>query len=143
MEAFLSVLKALGSGTRWQILELLGQGPLCVNALVRRLNVSQPAVSQHLKLLEQAGLVRGEKAGMQVHYALIAERLQECIDVVERLIPSQREEVDAMGQDRKDCGCRQGKDPKGCSPEQIRECHPEGGHSCEKKADRGSTTAQK
>lgn len=32
--------------------------------------------------------------------------------------------------------CHKGKDPKACSPEQIKECHPEGGHPCEKPAEK-------
>lgn len=89
MEAFLPVFKALGSDTRWQIIRLLKPGPLCVNALACRLKVSQPAVSQHLKLLEQAGLVLGEKMGLRVHYTLITERLRECIAIIEDLIPTE------------------------------------------------------
>ena len=73
------LLKALANDTRWQMLELLKHRPLCVNALVCHLKVSQPAVSQHLKILEHAGLVRGEKEGVQVHYELVSERLDECI----------------------------------------------------------------
>lgn len=43
---------------------------LCVNALARRLGVTQSAVSQHLRVLRQAGLVRGERRGPFVHYSL-------------------------------------------------------------------------
>jgi len=57
METSLSVFKVLSNETRWRILELLKQRPMCVNALVCHLKVSQPAVSQHLKILEHAGLV--------------------------------------------------------------------------------------
>ena len=81
------VLKALANDTRWQILELLKRHSLCVNALVCRLKVSQPAVSQHLKILEHAGLVRGDKVGLQVHYKLITERLDECIIALRDLKP--------------------------------------------------------
>jgi len=97
METFLCVFKALGNGTRWQIIGLLRPGPLCVNALACRLKVSQPAVSQHLKLLEQAGLVRGEKIGLQVHYCLIFDRLQECIAVIEGLMPAEKKETQNEG----------------------------------------------
>jgi ArsR family transcriptional regulator len=90
MEAFLSVFKALSNDTRWRILELLKQGPLCVNAIVCHLEVSQPAVSQHLKTLEHAGLVQGEKIGLRVHYALVPERLQECAAVIGGLTPTQK-----------------------------------------------------
>lgn len=45
-------------------------GFLCVNALAHRLGVTQSAVSQHLRVLRQAGLVNGERRGAFVHYTL-------------------------------------------------------------------------
>lgn len=50
-------------------------GPLCVNAMVNKLNVTQSAVSQHLRVLRQAGIVRGERKGSFVHYSLNQEGL--------------------------------------------------------------------
>jgi DNA-binding transcriptional ArsR family regulator len=50
-------------------------GPLCVNAMVNRLDVSQSAVSQHLRVLRQAGIVRGERKGSFVHYSLNQDNL--------------------------------------------------------------------
>ena len=45
-------------------------GPLCVNALVNKLDITQSAVSQHLRILRQAGIVTGERKGSFVHYSL-------------------------------------------------------------------------
>jgi DNA-binding transcriptional ArsR family regulator len=45
-------------------------GALCVNALAHELGISQSAVSQHLRILKQAGLVWGERRGSFVHYTL-------------------------------------------------------------------------
>ena len=45
-------------------------GPLCVNALAHQLGVTQSAVSQHLRILRQAGLVRGARRGTFMHYSL-------------------------------------------------------------------------
>ena len=87
MEHLSDVFKALSNPVRWDMLQLLKQRPFCVNALTCRLSVSQPAVSQHLKILEHAGLVRGEKMGLQVHYALIPERLEEGIAALRSFIP--------------------------------------------------------
>ena len=88
IERHLALLKALSNDTRWQILELLKRRPFCVNALVCHLEVSQPAVSQHLKILEHAGLVWGEKVGLQVHYELVPERLDECVAALRGLMPT-------------------------------------------------------
>lgn len=88
MEHLPDVFKALSNPVRWDMLQLLRQRSLCVNALTHHLRVSQPAVSQHLKILEHAGLVRGEKMGLQVHYALVPERLAECIEILRTFIDS-------------------------------------------------------
>jgi ArsR family transcriptional regulator len=48
--------------------------------------MSQPAISQHLSVLENAGLVIGVKKGYWVHYELVTERLQECADLILELI---------------------------------------------------------
>ena len=85
MKTSAELFKALSNPVRWNILRLLKQRPFCVNALTYRLNVSQPAVSQHLKVLEHAGLVRGTKTGLQVHYSPIPERLDECIEMLRDL----------------------------------------------------------
>jgi DNA-binding transcriptional ArsR family regulator len=54
---------ALGDSTRRAIFELLVEGPRAVTELASELPVSRPAVSQHLKVLKEAGLVVGRQAG--------------------------------------------------------------------------------
>jgi DNA-binding transcriptional ArsR family regulator len=61
---------ALGDGTRRAIVERLADGPLAVGELARELPVSRPAVSQHLKVLKSAGLVRDRAAGTRRVYQL-------------------------------------------------------------------------
>ena len=61
---------ALAYGTRRAIVERLGHGPLAVGELARDLPVSRPAVSQHLKVLKSAGLVRDRAAGTRRVYQL-------------------------------------------------------------------------
>jgi len=80
------IFKALSDPTRLRLVKLLNEcepgicsgGPLCVNALANRLGVTQSAVSQHLRILRQAGLVRGERRGSFMHYALDPEGLDKC-----------------------------------------------------------------
>lgn len=62
------VLDALGDWTRRQIFEGLKAGPRSVGELAAGLPVSRPAVSQHLKVLEQAGLVSHRKHGARNVY---------------------------------------------------------------------------
>lgn len=73
------VFKALSDPTRLRLIQLLarqeGGSALCVMALADRLGVSQPAVSQHLRVLRNLGLVRGERRGCRVHYFLDEDEL--------------------------------------------------------------------
>lgn len=75
------IYKALGDRTRLRLVKLLADlepgGALCVNALVAELGVSQPAASQHLRVLRAANLVIGERRGYHVHYRLSAAALRE------------------------------------------------------------------
>jgi DNA-binding transcriptional ArsR family regulator len=61
---------ALADRTRRSIVERLAHGPLAVGELARDLPVSRPAVSQHLKVLKRAGLVRDRAAGTRRLYQL-------------------------------------------------------------------------
>ena len=70
MKDFLKVMKALSDPNRVKILKLLQQKMMCVCELQGALQISQPSVSKHLKLLEEAGLVDHEKDGLWVNYYL-------------------------------------------------------------------------
>jgi DNA-binding transcriptional ArsR family regulator len=72
------LFKALSDPTRLRLVKILSENHemLCVNALTRRLEVTQSAVSQHLRVLKQAGLVISERRGYHVHYALDLEGLK-------------------------------------------------------------------
>ncbi|HTX71031.1 MAG TPA: metalloregulator ArsR/SmtB family transcription factor [Thermoleophilia bacterium] len=76
MDDQVKVFQALSSEARLEILRLLKEHPQCVKALTERLAMTQPAVSQHLRVLREAGLVKAEKRGMWVHYALDHQALQ-------------------------------------------------------------------
>jgi DNA-binding transcriptional ArsR family regulator len=57
------VFQALADGTRRELVERLVRGPASVSELAKPLDMSLPAVMQHLQVLEACGLVRSEKAG--------------------------------------------------------------------------------
>jgi DNA-binding transcriptional ArsR family regulator len=63
-------LDALGDPTRRQVFELLRGGPRSVGELASQLPVSRPAVSQHLRVLENAGLVNHRREGTRNLYGL-------------------------------------------------------------------------
>lgn len=64
------VLRVLAVENRLRIVQLLRGRAMCVNALAGRLGVTQGAVSQHLRIMRDAGLVIAEKRGYFVHYSL-------------------------------------------------------------------------
>jgi DNA-binding transcriptional ArsR family regulator len=70
MYELLTIFKALSDETRLNIVNLLLKHDFCVRALARNTNVSEAAVSQHLQVLRKAGIVKGEKRGYYVHYAV-------------------------------------------------------------------------
>jgi DNA-binding transcriptional ArsR family regulator len=68
--------QALGDANRRAIVEELRGGERSVVELTRRLQISQPAVSRHLRLLKEAGLVEGEADGARCMYRLRADGAQ-------------------------------------------------------------------
>ena len=77
------VLRALAEPLRWRIVELLASEELCVCHLVDELEVPQPLVSHHLRVLRELGLVRTERFRYWTYYRLepgalapLAERLR-------------------------------------------------------------------
>jgi DNA-binding transcriptional ArsR family regulator len=75
--AYRSALAVLADPTRRQVFERLRAGPRPVNALAAGLPVSRPAVSQHLKVLKDAGLVNERSEGVRRIYSLRREGLME------------------------------------------------------------------
>ena len=69
------VFEALSSTTRRKILAYLAHAELTAGEIASRFEMSKPAVSQHLSVLENAGLVASEKRGQYVHYRLVNDRL--------------------------------------------------------------------
>ncbi|MGA8731159.1 MAG: metalloregulator ArsR/SmtB family transcription factor [Terracidiphilus sp.] len=71
MDAYLQAgLDALGDATRMAIFQKLANGPIAVNELAQTLPVSRPAVSQHLRVLKNVGLVVDSKSGTRRLYQL-------------------------------------------------------------------------
>jgi DNA-binding transcriptional ArsR family regulator len=71
-----SALTALGDATRRAIFEQLRSGPRSVGELAASLPVSRPAVSQHLKVLKEAGLVLDQPNGTRRLYRVAPEGVQ-------------------------------------------------------------------
>ncbi|MGD1049591.1 MAG: metalloregulator ArsR/SmtB family transcription factor [Solirubrobacteraceae bacterium] len=70
MATYADAMAALGDPTRREIFERLADGPIAVGELARGLPVSRPAVSQHLRVLKHAGLVRDRREANRRLYSL-------------------------------------------------------------------------
>jgi len=75
--AYGNALTALADPTRRAVFERLSEGPLSVGEIAAELPVSRPAVSQHLKVLKEAGLVRDEADGVRRLYEVDPRGLAE------------------------------------------------------------------
>jgi DNA-binding transcriptional ArsR family regulator len=92
------LLKVLSVETRVRIVQLLKGRALCVNALASRLDVTQGAVSQHLRIMREAGLVIDEKRGYFVHYRLNEKTLAAWREEIDRLLdPTHGASTDTKG----------------------------------------------
>ena len=69
------VFEALASTPRRKILAYLAEVDLTAGEIAARFDMSKPAISKHLQILENAGLVASEKRGQFVHYSLVRENL--------------------------------------------------------------------
>ena len=73
------MFKALAVETRVKIIELLkSEGPMGAKKIAERVGVTPAAVSQHLKILRQAGFVRSERNGYWIPYSIDEEALENC-----------------------------------------------------------------
>jgi DNA-binding transcriptional ArsR family regulator len=81
--AYTTALEVLSDPTRRQVFEALRAGPLAVGEIAKGLPVSRPAVSQHLRALKQAGLVRDEPQGAARIYAIHRPGLEDLRDWVD------------------------------------------------------------
>ena len=106
------VLKAIADETRFKILILLLQHNYCVRALSRKLELSESAISQHLKVLREAGLLVGVKKGYFVHYDVDRDTLHELAFKIEELATIEREVCNPQN--------------IGCESSEYKRCHVQG-----------------
>ncbi len=88
---------ALADGTRRHMLEQLAVSDMAVSELTAGLDISQAAVSQHLRVLREAGLVAARKQGRQRYYQLRPAALTELRDWLDELEQFWQERLSALG----------------------------------------------
>jgi DNA-binding transcriptional ArsR family regulator len=90
------VFHALADPSRRAILESLTRGEAAVKDLTARVDISQPAVSQHLAALKEAGLVRGRREGRCVYYRVEPRGMQPLFDWIAHYRASWVEHLDRL-----------------------------------------------
>lgn len=89
-----NILKAIGDPRRFSLLRLMSQRGYCVSALAHASGLSESSVSQHLKVLREAGLIYGVKRGYYVHYSVDKEALGRFIEALNQMCALQRKPCD-------------------------------------------------
>lgn len=83
-----SAFRTLADPTRRQILRLLGQGKLTAGEIGNRFAISQPAVSRHLGMLRNAGLITAQRVGQTIVYQLDTTVFQDVVRMLLDLVPA-------------------------------------------------------
>lgn len=97
LEEVSQTLKLLGDKTRLTMMKLLENQECCVCELVEIFKTSQPSVSQHLRKLKDAGLVRENRKGQWIYYSVNPNSIQhELIQNLIAFVPSQDHELEEL-----------------------------------------------
>jgi len=77
------IFKVISDTNRLKILEMLRDGELCQCEIVPVIDQSQPTVSRHLRLLEEAGLIRSRRDGVRMFYEVTDPHIYNVIDAID------------------------------------------------------------
>lgn len=77
------ILKSLGHPIRYKIVKFLIDGPKCVCELTGNIEFSQSNLSQHLKILKEAGVLTSEKVGLNVNYLVRDAKIKDIIKMTD------------------------------------------------------------
>ena len=94
------IFKALSDENRIRILKLLRSGEKCACKLLEELNISQPTLSHHMKILCDAGIVNSRKEGKWTHYAMCCEGIRKARTLMKDLLLAENIPTD--------CACKEG-----------------------------------
>ncbi len=102
------MLKALGEPTRLSIFQQLLIRKHCVRSLSKKLGISESAISQHMKVLKEAGMVYGERFGYHIHYF----PKQEALDELSAAFAEMKQQSLCLYRDSQICQCEFRKEAK-------------------------------
>ena len=95
-----ALFKALGDENRIRILKLLRSGEKCACKLLEELNISQPTLSHHMKILCDTGIVSGRRDGKWTHYSICCEGICRFRGLMKELLSAANIPAD--------CECKEG-----------------------------------
>lgn len=82
MDARIKLLKALADETRMKIVQCLLDGERCACAIVPAIGKAQPTVSQHLKILEEAGILESQRKGINIWYKIRSDEAIQILNIL-------------------------------------------------------------
>lgn len=85
-QKMLCIFKALSDENRIRIFKMLRSGEKCACKLLEELNISQPTLSHHMKILCDAGIVSGRKVGKWMHYSICCEGAKDISRMLQELL---------------------------------------------------------
>lgn len=83
------IFKALGNQHRLEIIKLIQDKEICACMLLEELEISQPTLSHHMKILEEIALVHSRKEGKWRHYSLNQEKIKDLANFLTSLISNE------------------------------------------------------
>lgn len=89
----INFLKAMAHPVRYNIIKFLYEGPKCVCKLNEEFDFSQANLSQHLRVLKDAGILKSEKVGLETHYSLCNDSIKEIVTNVEMYVQNLLEDA--------------------------------------------------
>jgi ArsR family transcriptional regulator len=102
-----AMLKALGNPVRFQMMQILAEKQSCITGeIVELTTLAQSTVSQHLKVLREAGLIKGEIEGPATCYCLDAEGILWLKDQISAWLPECCADLPVVDKTKRSCGCR-------------------------------------
>lgn len=90
------MFKAFADENRIQILELLRDGERCACRLLEEMNITQPTLSHHMKILCDSGIVVGRKEGKWMHYSISEDGMRDVRNYLDELMANTKREDDSQ-----------------------------------------------
>ncbi|MCR5217059.1 helix-turn-helix transcriptional regulator [Treponema sp.] len=105
LEEVADICKCLSDVNRLRILEMLTQGQKCACELLEELQVTQPTLSHHMKVLGDCGLVNSYKEGKWQHYSINCQKFSEYKEYLSSLSSAKKKVKNTAGK----CCCKKGE----------------------------------